>query len=576
MGDSALLASMKKLLNEKNWEELKDLADDYADDYSDDIEGFLYAGKANLALNDIDEASYFFSMAKRIDENNIEVSLALGKIGMIQDAMSIARHNFRAVLTIQPDNLAAMLGLGDCAYHESDFMGSLEYYNKGIQLSAFASLDPAEKGMIIYKAAHSYQQNNQFEEGLTFIKANRPANFSEELTLVERDIYKLQANEDNVLICTEALYNNALKAKYIVELAQLLNVKGKKQRVETLYTELLSMDLDEKTKAEAHYSRAGLRFELGNSQGALEDFNQLLSLNQEWYYYTERAECHITLKNAKSALADYKAAIELQDPPLYNTIKGRGDLYMKAKAYDKAIADYTRLTKINNQDPDGYLALAGAFRAQKEMVKAFKMYLEAEIRGSMDASDILVKKFGKQVAQMRTKASSAFLAEFQPEFAKNESSPILQKVFGKLWNPDMNRFILAMGDEAQKFPATALEQILDEISKDMLIITPQGLLFFEGTNTPLEAYYKIEVESQHAILLEIQPAKGGKVSNMRISFHEGSLVFTYPVQAEEVPAKYFVIADEISLEQKERLTTKQYNTNYLEAIEASIAELTAG
>jgi len=177
---------------------------------------------------------------------------------------------------------------------------------------------------------------------------------------------------------------------------------------------------------------------------------------------------------------------------------------------------------------------------------------------------------------MRGKASAGFLAEFEPEFAKNQNSPMLQKAFGKLWTPDMNRFILAMGDEAQKFPATALTQILDEISKDMLIITPQGLLFFEGTNPPLEAYYKIEVESQHAILLEVQPAKGGKTSSMRISFHEGSLVFTYPVQAEELPAKYFVVADEINPEQKERLTTKQYNTNYLEAIEASIAELTAG
>jgi len=359
MGDPAQLASMKKLLEEQNWEELKDLADDYADDYSDEIDGYLYAGKANLALNDIDEASYFFSMAKRIDENNIEVSLALGKIGMLQDAMSIARHNFRTVLQFHPDNLAATLGLGDCAYHESDFMGSLEYYNKGIQLIDFPNLDAAEKGMIIFKAAHSYQQNNQLDEGLAFIKANKPATFSEELTLVERDIYRLQADENNVLVCTEDLYNNALKAKYIVELAQLLNVKGQKQRVETLYTQLLGMDLDEKTKAEAHYSRAGLRFELGDFQGALDDYNELLKLNQEWYYYTERAECHIKLKNAKGALADYNAAIGLQDPPLYNTIKGRGDLYMKAKAYDKAIADYTRLTKMNNGDPDGYFALAG-------------------------------------------------------------------------------------------------------------------------------------------------------------------------------------------------------------------------
>ena len=55
----------------------------------------------------------------------------------------------------------------------------------------------------------------------------------------------------------------------------------------------------------------------------------------------------------------------------------------------------------------------------------------------------------------------------------------------------------------------------------------------------MEAYYKVEIESSHAIVLEIQPSKGGDVSRMRILFQNETLVLSYPLQSKEVPAKYF-------------------------------------
>jgi len=505
MGKSEMLEKMKKASEEERWKDLKKEAEQYALDNAMEVEGYLYAGEANMALEDFEEADYFFSMAQRIDGSNPNVALALARLGLLQGSMSTARHNFKEVLKQNPNNVEAVIGLGDCAYLEEDYMGSIEDYTKAISSSGFTQIPQSQKDTILFKTAHSYQLNKQLEDGLVFINTHKGDSFKEAMTLVEIDIYKLMGPEknDELLACMENLYKNVspVKAIYLIELAQLLNVKGDTARVEALYTELLGMDLEEKTKVEAHYSRASLRTVLENYKGALEDYDELLKLKQQWYYFTERAEVHIKLKNAKGALSDYNEAIKLQDPPLYDTIKGRGELYMKAKSYDKAIADFTRMTKINPSDSDGYFALAGAFRAKKETDKAFKMYLQAELQGSLKAGDILANNFAKQVAQMRTKASAGLLGDFEGEFSKNANSPMLQQAFGKLWVPDMNKFILGMGEEALKFPATVVKRILDEVKEDMLIITPQGLLYYEGTAAPLEAYYKIEVESEHAILL---------------------------------------------------------------------------
>lgn len=579
MGNPDQLALMKAAMEEERWADLQKIADQYTLDYPSEIDGYLFAGRANLMLEDYGEATYHFTMANRTEAENVEALLALGKLGLLQSQMSIARHNFRSVLKLEAENIDALSGLGDAAYKEQDFKGALEYFEQLKSSSNWANLSEEQQEVVLYKMADAYKLMEQADEGLAFISENRPDRFVESLSLIERDLYRIKAveNIEEIFECTKALYEKVdpRKAMYIVEYAQLLNARQEYEQVEALYTELLSFELEEETRVEALFERASLRRKMEKYQEAIEDYNALIELDARWYYYTERADVNIHLKNAKAALADYNTAIELQEKPVYNTIKARAGLFQKAKAYDKAIEDGKRMLKLEKDNPDAYLVLAEAFRAKKEMEKAFKMYLEAELRGSLKSRELLANHFAKQVGQMRSRSTAKLLEAFEGDFDRNEQSPILQKAFGKLWTADMNKFILAMGDEALKYPAQALERVLDEIAQDLFIITPQGLLFFEGTEEPMEAFYRVEMESEHAILLEIQPTKGGPTENMRISYYDGSLLMTYPVQTEEVPAKYFMATDEISAEQKDRLTNKKYNNDYLESIESSIAELIA-
>ena len=138
----------------------------------------------------------------------------------------------------------------------------------------------------------------------------------------------------------------------------------------------------------------------------------------------------------------------------------------------------------------------------------------------------------------------------------------------------MEKFVLGSQQELLEYPASITKMILEKLSKEMFLITPQGLLLFEGdSSTPLEAFYSVEVESEHAILLNIQATKGGASSSMRISLYEDSLLLNYPVAEEDVPAKYYLAIETPTEEQLTRLKNKEIDIPYIETIETMIGQL---
>lgn len=111
------------------------------------------------------------------------------------------------------------------------------------------------------------------------------------------------------------------------------------------------------TDASAYWHRALTRYELGDRDGALRDFEHLLTLTpQDALLYNYRGIVHHEMGLADEALADFKRAIEL-DPKLVVAYFNRGFVHSSRNNHLAAIADYS-LT-IQHQ-PD--LAMAYFFR----------------------------------------------------------------------------------------------------------------------------------------------------------------------------------------------------------------------
>jgi tetratricopeptide (TPR) repeat protein len=250
---------------------------------------------------------------------------------------------------------------------------------------------------------------------------------------------------------------------------------------------------------------------------------------------------------------------------------------MKGGLTDKAIVDYTTLLNMagDNDDADTYYNLGIAYNKLGEKANAVKMLIKAEMLGHEKAGELLMKSFSEHLISARQKVGSKLLEQYSSEFERNKRSPILSNAFGKLWVPNMSKFLQSNMNEVKTFPASVIKAMLSDAEKDMFLITPEGLLLFEGTGEPIEAYYSVEIESEHSILLEVQPTKGGETANMRILFHEGNLLLNYPIGEAEIPAKYFLPSQEVNNEQKERLTTKKVNIPYMDSLESTISSIVA-
>lgn len=578
---TAQLAAMEQAFAEKRLEDVKTQAEQFIAAAPQRMEGYLFASKAYLADQKPEDAKLYLFRAQEVEETNPEVLANLALISLTMGEVDSARHYSSQLLEQNPQSIFGLVGRADCSYAYEEFVYAIPDYQAALEAGAREKLPANEYEIVLYKAAHACLMSKQAELGLSLVEKYMPTVFSEPVHLIKRDLYRSigASKTAEVRACTETLHKHLPNNyRYILELAEFAKTDGDTAKMDELYSKVIALaEVPEALKKEAYYGRARVRMEGGNYAGAVEDWDHLIAQESRPNYLEARAQAKEQLKDFKGALQDITLAIQGQDPEAISVdpFLFRGRLLMRGNAMEQAMADFMRVLKLEPNNADACYELGIAYNKQGDMNKSFKFLVDAEVNGHLKASEMLTTKFAKQLAMMRERASAGFQSEFQPQFARNEQSPILQQAFGKLWIPDMERVIIGMGDELFQFSKAIMTRVLDAISKEMFLITPQGFLFFEKPDTdPIEAYYKVEVESSHAILLEVQPSKGGERFSIRIAFYEGSLMLTYPVQDVEVQPKYMKAVSSLNDEQKNRLKTKKVEAKYLPAIEESIAKLT--
>ncbi|MBN3925300.1 serine/threonine-protein kinase [Nostoc sp. NMS4] len=92
------------------------------------------------------------------------------------------------------------------------------------------------------------------------------------------------------------------------------------------------------------------KYEAGNYEGAVEDFNQAIKLNpRNALAYNRRGDAYYRLGDYEQAQADSSQAI-LLNPQDANAYFDRGFAFSELSKYKEAIADYTQAIKLNSKD----------------------------------------------------------------------------------------------------------------------------------------------------------------------------------------------------------------------------------
>lgn len=102
------------------------------------------------------------------------------------------------------------------------------------------------------------------------------------------------------------------------------------------------------------YQEGVNKYEAGNYEGAVEDFNQAIELDpKNALAYNKRGDAYYRLGDYEQAQADSSQAISL-NPQDANAYFDRGFAFSELGKYKEAIADYTQAIKLNSKDAYAY------------------------------------------------------------------------------------------------------------------------------------------------------------------------------------------------------------------------------
>lgn len=573
MSIQEILNQLNALFKEKKFDEIKEQGEGFLEEFPNEIDLYLLVGKASFANNDLASANYYFLEAHFLDNTKLEPLYLLGSLKVAMKQYIDAQEYYRQILSLDPNEILALICIADVYYTRQQFSTAAETYSNALEMGIKEKVSLDEYALIIYKAVSSLLADKASTQALALIDAYEPETFQEMVFLAKRKVYTSlgTAGKEDVLACTETLHANVPnQVAYILDLIQFLDSYKFQDRIESLYTKALDAGPSEDQKINLLLGRSDVRMDAENWKDALSDLEALIAIKEDWFYYQNRAKVKQHLKDYKGALSDVTKAMQLLDRPNKSLLTFRGELFYKFDKFDNAIKDFNSILSMSPDNSTAYYNLGRIYNKQKDKAASVKMLMKAEVLGHQKANEFLLKNYPQVLEKSYAKTLAKFAEVYQTEIPRNKKSPILSKAFDKLWLPDMSKFLQSIEEEIKTYPGALIKKVLAETAKDMFMITENGILFFEGDEPPLEAYYKVELESEYSILLEIQATKGGETSNMRISFFEDNLLVSYPITEMEVQPKYFLASTEISDEQKNRLTTKVVERPYIASIEDSI------
>ncbi|MCC5636163.1 tetratricopeptide repeat protein [Nostoc sp. CHAB 5844] len=136
----------------------------------------------------------------------------------------------------------------------------------------------------------------------------------------------------------------------------------------------------------AYIKRSQARKILGDNQGALADYNQVVRLKpNDIQYRLIRANLRSSLKDYKSAIKDYNEALRL-NPKNITVYYQQAHLRSRMQDYQGAIADYNTIIKLNPQQSWAYIS-RGELRHKLKDYKGALADAEYVIKLSPDSPD---------------------------------------------------------------------------------------------------------------------------------------------------------------------------------------------
>jgi tetratricopeptide (TPR) repeat protein len=500
-----LLEDILDALEDGDYEETEDLADEAIQAFPQEAFGYYYMAEALFFQAELDEAIYYYGLAVERAEDNPDykarLALMHSKIGEDEKAKQI----YKAIISQHDKHTASLVALGVYASNEGHAEEALEYLDRAVAAQADYEDAYRVRAIIHNTLGNDAEALQDLDVALEY-SPNDSQLWLQKIKLLDNidSVDKaIQAFEGWIALAPTESNRHHAHAAYLAQW-------NKFEAAEVAYSKSIEhQQYGDYAALDSILGRAWVRLNQQELEGAIEDFDRVIELEPK------RKDAYIGLADARYQQGKLEIALNYLDIGLsavldepWALLNKKGQLLVKANQHDAAQAAFEQMLGYDEDaQAEAYFSLGNLAHNQGDLERAYNYWKKASAIFHLEAEQVIDLYCSEFVERDLRQKEVALLEDMQENFQENKESPILQTLFGQYWTVDW-RSTLTNNPMLKDMPTEFEKPFKSTLLKICFVLTPEGLLMVNPDQNSVRLVYSIQQEDKKQVAVEGIPLNG--------------------------------------------------------------------
>lgn len=493
-------------LEDNDYEEAEDLADEAIDKFPNEAFGYYYLGEAIFLQGDIDNALDYYHQAIEKAPDNLDYKARLALMYAKLNDEEKAKQIYKSILALNDKHVDTLVALGVYAINDEEATAALDYLNKAIEAAPDYG-DAYKIRAIIYTTINEYDKALKDVDKALSILPN-----DTELWLQKINLHDGKGDAKGTAAAFKSWVDLAPKdtdrqAAY----ANFWVQQGNHKAAEEAFSKAIEMEIyGEYAAINSFLGRGWARLNQNKIKEAIADFNKVIELDAKLPdAYIGIAEARVKEGSVEAASTYLDIGLDIVTDGRWNLLNKKGIIHVNAKNWKQAEAAFQEMIDMDDEEvqAEGHFSMGKLHQAQGNLEAAFRSWRKASDIFHLEAEACIEKYCQAFFAAELKEKETAILGNMQADFDNNKKSKILANFFGKVWKVDI-KTTSSKNEMFAQMPAKMEKQIMGLLENICLGIVAQGVVVLNPGQESVRMVYNIKEENAKAVTINGTPLNG--------------------------------------------------------------------
>lgn len=501
-----LLEDILDALEDGDYEEAEDLADEAIEAFPQEAFGYYYVGEAMFLQGDIDDAVEYYQQAieKASDNPDYKARLALMYAKLNEEEK--AKQIYKSILDLHGDHVDTLVAMGVYASNDNALEEALSYLDRALE--AASDYDVAYRiRAIVHTSLGNYAE--ALEDVTKALESNQD---DQELWLQKISLHSMSGNT----AATEQAYKDWIDqdvedASRYKRQAEFYAEQGNYKAAEAAYTQAIDKEVyGDFAALNSILGRAWARLHQDNVAGAIEDFSQVIKLDAKLVdSYIGIAEARVKEGSVDAAITYLDLGLDIVSNDKWMLYNKKGVIHTKAENWEAAGAAFQALLDIDDEETnaEGHFSMGKLYQAKGDFEAAFQSWRKASDIFHLEAEECIEKYCTPFLSVELKEKEQTLISEMEDVFKTNKQSTILKPIFNKFWKVDL-KTTSSKNPMFAKMPAKMEKQIIGLLENICLGLDYKGVVVLNPGQDSVRMLYNIKNESGKTAIINGIPLNG--------------------------------------------------------------------